>query len=252
MIYSFLSAKGGVGKTAIVANLGTVLAKEFGSNVILVEGNFTAPTLGLHFGIVPKEHTMIDVVNNTVGINDAIYKHVSGASIIPSSLSPDASCQDFSQLKSKLQEIKEKYDIILIDGASGIGNEVISAMQSSEGIFIVSEACLESAVAALRLVKIATKMNVPIKGMIVNRVIANRTDMSIKELEELWGNSVVAEIPFDSRIAEGFSSQAPAALSGKTKSYESFRKLASSLTGNVPEKKDSFLDMLKKILRLRR
>lgn len=252
MIFSFLSAKGGVGKTAVVANLGTILAKELGRNVLLVEGNFTAPTLGLHLGVVPKEHTIIDALNSSVGINDVIYKHTSGASIIPSSLSPDAECRDFRQLKPKLQEIKDKYDIILIDGASGIGNDVIAAIEASDGIFIVSEACLESAVAALRMVKIATKMNITIKGMIVNRVIANRTDMSVKELEELWGNNVIAEIPFDSRIAEGFSSQSPAALAGKGRSYESFKNLASTLLGNEPIKKESFFDMIKRILRLRR
>ena len=253
MIYGFLSGKGGVGKTALVANIGCLISREKGKKVLLVDGNFTAPTLGLHFGVVPKEHTIIDSLNGTIGIRDAIYTHASGVSILPSSLSSESVCQDFSQLKAKLAEIKDGYDFILIDGASGIGKEALAAAEASDGIFIISEACLESAVAALRMVKTAAKAGVPIKGMVVNRVVRSRTDMTDKELEELWGNQVVCDMPFDASIMEGFSNQQPAVLGKRSiKSLPSLRKLASAVSGEEPAKKESLLGRIMKIFRMSR
>ncbi len=253
MIYSFLSGKGGVGKTALVANTGCLISREKGKKVLLVDGNFTAPTLGLHFGVVPKEHTIIDALNSTIGIRDAIYTHASGVSILPSSLSPDSACQDFSQLKQKLAEIKSEYDFILIDGASGIGKEALAAAEASDGIFIISEACLESAVAALRMVKTAAKMNSAIKGIVVNRVVSSRTDMTDKELEELWGNHIICDMPFDASIMEGFSKQQPAVLGKDSiRSLPSLRSLASAVTGEEILKKESLLGRIMKIFRMSR
>ncbi|MCH8872918.1 AAA family ATPase, partial [candidate division KSB1 bacterium] len=49
-----LSIKGGVGKTSTVAALGAAIAG-FDKKVLLIDGNFSAPNLGLHLGIVnPK------------------------------------------------------------------------------------------------------------------------------------------------------------------------------------------------------
>jgi MinD-like ATPase involved in chromosome partitioning or flagellar assembly len=201
--------------------------------------------------MVPKENTFPDALSGKITMKESVYEHKSGVSISPSSLSPDCECNDFSLFHQKLDEVKDNYDFILIDGPSGNGQEAIAATKSSDGIFIVSEACLESSVAALRMVKIALKLNVPVKGMIINRVVSSRSDMTTKELEELWGTKVVCELPFDPSIEEGFSAQNPAALGKKMKSRWEFRNLSLLAMGQQPEKRQSVLDMIMRILRVR-
>ena len=50
-IIGVLSLKGGVGKTSVVSSLGDALS-DFGKKVLLVDANYSAPNLGLHFNIV--------------------------------------------------------------------------------------------------------------------------------------------------------------------------------------------------------
>ena len=49
-----VALKGGVGKTSVTAALGEAFAS-LGEKVLLVDGNLSAPNLGLHFNIIePK------------------------------------------------------------------------------------------------------------------------------------------------------------------------------------------------------
>lgn len=76
-IISVLSGKGGVGKTTLVSNLGASLVKR-GKNVIIIDGNVTAPNLSLHLGIPFYPITLHDVLKNKVPIESAIFHHESG------------------------------------------------------------------------------------------------------------------------------------------------------------------------------
>ena len=49
-VIGVFSCKGGVGKTTIVANVGTYLTQQLKGDVLAVDANLSAPNLGLHFG----------------------------------------------------------------------------------------------------------------------------------------------------------------------------------------------------------
>ena len=77
------SAKGGVGKTTLAANLGAALTTEFNRDVILLDGNISDANLALHFGITYPHLTLNDVLKKKVDIRKAIYLDENGIKIIP-------------------------------------------------------------------------------------------------------------------------------------------------------------------------
>ncbi|MCS7123299.1 MAG: P-loop NTPase, partial [Candidatus Aenigmarchaeota archaeon] len=54
-VIGIISGKGGVGKTTITVNLGVTLVKYFAKRVCVIDGNITAPNLGLYLGFVDVE-----------------------------------------------------------------------------------------------------------------------------------------------------------------------------------------------------
>ncbi|MBS3051549.1 MAG: P-loop NTPase, partial [Candidatus Aenigmarchaeota archaeon] len=69
-IIAVVSGKGGVGKTTMVANIGTALSK-LGKNVIILDANLTTPSLGMHLGVPLYPVTLHDVLKGRANIKDA-------------------------------------------------------------------------------------------------------------------------------------------------------------------------------------
>lgn len=250
MIIGVISAKGGVGKTTLVANLGVALVKNFGKKVLVIDGNITTPTLGIHLGMLSQEKTLHDVLMGNLKLNQAIYIHPSGLHIIPSSLSPTTEYPDPQALKEKLEEIRGNYDFILIDGAAGIGREVISVIKASDFVLIVTNPEMTSVLSAIKAIKISKYLGVPILGIVVNKAMKGKHELKPSDIEELCEAKVIATIPHDKKILESLRKMTPVVLyDGNSPSSIAFNKLASHITGEEIEE-ESFIQKLKRIFRL--
>jgi len=250
MIISVVSAKGGVGKTTVVSNVGTTLVKNFGKKVLVVDGNITTPTLGIHLGMLSQEKTLHDVLAGNVNLTQAIYIHPCGLHIIPASLSPTSEYPDPQTLKEKLEEIKNSYDVIFIDGAAGIGREVISAIKASDNVLIVTNPEMTSVLSAIKAIKISRSLGIPILGIVLNRATREKHELKVSDVEELCEAKIIATIPYDKKIPESIRRMTPVVLYDKNaKSVPAFNSLAAQIIGEEL-KKERFLDKLKRLLRL--
>ncbi len=127
MILTVCSTKGGVGKTTLTANLGGLLTS-FGKRVLLVDAD-VQPALSSYYALTQKaasgglERLLVgaDVVN-TISTTDA------GCDLIYSD-DPEGKLQDWvlhtpdgrTRLKYLLNQLKPKYDYILIDTQGAVG-----------------------------------------------------------------------------------------------------------------------------------
>jgi septum site-determining protein MinD len=250
MIISVVSAKGGVGKTTVVSNVGTALVKNFGKRVLVVDGNITTPTLGVHLGMLSQEKTLHDVLAGNMNLTQAIYIHPCGLHIIPASLSPTSEYPDPQTLKEKLEEIKNSYDVIFIDGAAGIGREVISAIRASDNVLIVTNPEMTSVLSAIKAIKISRSLGIPILGVVLNRATREKHELRVSDVEELCEAKVIATIPYDKKIPESIRRMTPVVLYDKNaKSVPAFNSLAAQIIGEEL-RKEGFFDKLKRLLRL--
>jgi flagellar biosynthesis protein FlhG len=250
MIIGVISAKGGVGKTTIVANLGVTLVKNFGKKVLVIDGNITTPTLEVHLGMLSQEKTLHDVLDGKISLLQSIYIHPSGLHIIPSSLSPITEHPDLKALKEKLEEIKNSYDIILIDGAAGIGTEVISVIKACDCVLIVTNPEMTSVLSAIKAIKISRNLGVSVLGIVLNKATKEKHELKASDIEEICETRVIETIPYDKKIPESIRKMTPVVIYNKNaKSVAAFNSLATKIIGEVV-KKESFFDKIKKILRI--
>ena len=249
-IIGVLSGKGGVGKTTTVVNLGVALQK-LKKKVVIVEGNLTGSNLGLHLGLIDYPKTMNQVLNGKLEITQAVLVHESNIHYIPGSLSiTDAKSVNLKNFHKQLIRLAKLYDYVLVDGSPGIDERTIKIMRSCEEIIIVTNPEITAVADAVRVIEVAHKEGVPIRGIVLNKIRYKRYELSLNEIESTSNTAVIGIIPDDQSVPQSIASGLPVTMfrpnSGAARAYMG---LAQFITGGSREEKhENFFQKLKEWL----
>ena len=157
---SVVNQKGGVGKTTTTVNLGAALAMK-GFNVLLVDMD-PQSNLTTHLGLgdtssqiggeeveeslekppIP-EFTIYDVLKGQKKISDVIINRSSNLDVVPASLFLSAADLELGGtigreliLKRALNEVREKYDYIIVDCPPALGLLSLNALAAVEKVVV--------------------------------------------------------------------------------------------------------------------
>ncbi len=240
-----IALKGGVGKTSVTSNLGTVLARDFGKKVILIDANFSTPHLGLSLGLVNPRVSLQDVLNEKASIYEAINAHSLGFHIIGGKANNEKI--NPYKLKEKVDDLKKFYDVILIDSSPSLNEEILSTMTASDKLIAVSTPDYLTLASTIHAVKIAKENQTPIEGIIINKVRNKKFEIVPSEISSSSGVPVISTLKEDVKILKALSECTPrVSYSSRSKSSRDYRKIASNLIGE-PDKRKTILKYLKGI-----
>lgn len=232
-VIGVISLKGGVGKTSVVAALGAAFA-EIGKKVLLVDGNLSSPSLGLHLGIVDPKRTLHHVLNRMARPKDAIYQH-GNFDVMPASIFERTETSPLG-LKDKINGLKRNYDVILIDSGPSIAEESLAVILASDQVIAITTPDHPTLTATMKAVKLAKQRGVPISGIVLNKVHGKDFEISISSIEETLDVPVLAVIPYDLNALKALSRMEPSTtFSPKSKGSVEYKKLASVLVGEKYE-----------------
>lgn len=228
-VVGVISLKGGVGKTSVVASLGDSLA-DLGMKVLLVDGNFSAPNLGLHLNLVDPKTTLNNVMARNSRPSDAVYE-LEKFDLMPASLSSNLNFSPL-KLKDRIGYLKKRYDIILIDSSPSLNDETLGVMLASDEILVVTTPDHPTLSNTVKAVKLAKQRGVPIVGLILNKVYDKDFELSIEEIESVVGVPVMAVIPHDVRFMKALSEFVPmTSYKPRSEASSEYKKLASLILG---------------------
>lgn len=243
-IISIANQKGGVGKTTTAINLSTVLAKK-GRKVLLIDadpqGNGTSG-LGIS---KEQKFSVYDVLIEEIEIENTLQStQIKNLDLCPSNINlAGAEVQLVSmeereyRLKNKLDDIKDKYDFIIIDCPPSLGLITLNAFTASDSVLIPVQ-CeyyalegLGQLLNTIELVKRHMNKSLHIEGALLTMYDA-RTNLSnqvVKEVKKYFENKVYKNvIPRNVKLSEAPSYGMPITLydarSKGAKSYEKFAK----------------------------
>jgi len=121
-VISFSSGKGGVGKTSLVSNLGSLWAQQ-GKKTLLIDGDWHLGKLGIAMGVRPQ-WTVEKVLSGTITLKDAITPISDSLSLLasPSGILGFEELDETSrhQLFYAIEDLHNEFDLILIDHSSGL------------------------------------------------------------------------------------------------------------------------------------
>ncbi len=239
-----VSGKGGVAKTSSTLALGAAL-HQFGREVVVVDGNLSTPNLGLHLGIMSVPINLHDVLKGRYSITEAVYRHSSGLKIVPAGLSlRDLSGVNPHKLKEVLPGLRGLADLVIVDGAAGLGNENLAVLEAVDDVLVVSHPEIPSLTDALKTIKISESLGKRVKGVILTKT-GNSLDLSVDAVERLLETEVIAVIPDDKAMRESLVKKNAVVFSHpKSKSAIAYKKLAAELIGLRYNEKRGFIDWL--------
>ncbi|MFH0701140.1 MAG: P-loop NTPase [Candidatus Woesearchaeota archaeon] len=230
---ALVSGKGGVGKTTTTLNLGHALHK-MGRSTILLDANLATPNLGLQLGLLNPKGTLNKFLckEKGIGMQDIMYKHESGITLIPSSLN----FMDFQKTNpQKLTEIFEHLDnmseFVLVDAPSGLGYDLNQILKNTDEVLIVAQPTLSSVMDALKTIQLAQAHNNTIGGIILNMThFRGWSEMKKEEMENILGFPILANIKYDKKFRKALLEQTPVHyLFPRSNIAKEYRKVARHL-----------------------
>ena len=254
-ILAVANQKGGVGKTTTTVNLSTILAKR-GKKVLLIDadpqGNATSG-LGAEkevelstYDVLVNETPMSEVIQDTIIKNLKICPsniNLAGAEVqLVSMMSRE------QRLKEKLEEVKDKFDYILIDCPPSLGLITLNSFTASNSVLIPVQ-CeyfalegLGQLLNTINLVKKHLNKNIEIEGALLTMydVRTNLSNQVVKEVKKYFDDKVYKTvIPRNVRLSEAPSYGMPITeYDPRSKGAKSYIKFAKEfLKINEEEKK---------------
>ena len=209
-VIAVASGKGGVGKTTVALNLGTVLAQQFNRSVTLIDCNVTTSHLGMYLGIYYSPVTLNKVLRGEVQMNEAVHDHLGGMKVIPASLSlSDLEGVDMIKLREKINMIADENEIILLDAAPGLGREAISTLKAADEVLFVTTPYVPAVMDVVRTMEVVNELGVKPIGIVLNMTHKERYEMTPQEVEQLTRVPVIASIPFDKNVNKSVVEKLP-------------------------------------------
>jgi flagellar biosynthesis protein FlhG len=254
------SGKGGVGKTNFSVNIALELAA-LGRRVSLLDADLGLANSDVLLGVNPQYH-LGHLISGQRTLDEILITSTRGLRLIPGGSGieelANLTQSQYKNLIAELRAIEQKTDIMLIDTASGIANNVIGVLRAASEVVIVTTPYPTAIVDAYATIKVLHQRAAEKRiRVVVNDVAfygdADKTFDQINTAAQLFLKhplEFLGAIPHDEELAEAVRRQQPVVeCAPEAAASRALRLIAKRLeqTPQTPphhDSTDSFWDLL--------
>lgn len=232
------SGKGGTGKSTICAGIGSALARN-GYTVLIMELDFGFRCIDVFFGIADKiKFDISDFICGKRRLNEVIYKipTVPGLSVIcaPTDFSRVAV---YDEITRAVKRLKKLYDFVLLDTGAGTSKEIIRQLTEADRIFFVATPDIvsirDAAGLSIELYKLGCKNRRLIINKFHKKYIDNKIIENLDNVIDACGIQLIGVVPEDPELLLFYAKGKR--ISEHSSGYAAFMAIAERICGeNVP------------------
>ena len=175
---SVTSGKGGVGKSTIVSNLALEFEQR-GKRVLILDGDMGMANIDIMFGVRPT-HSIDSVLSGGKLLSEIMVDLSEDISLIPGGSGiyglHTISSHQRKSLMDQVNGLKKRYDIMLVDTASGIDDNVLYLNAASQEILIILTPEPSSLADAYALIKVLNRKFSENKFSIVSNMVVSESE----------------------------------------------------------------------------
>ncbi|NLO89256.1 MAG: septum site-determining protein MinD [Clostridia bacterium] len=231
------SGKGGVGKTTTVANIGTGLAKE-GYSVVLVDTDIGLRNLDVVLGLENRiVYDIVDVANGHCRLKQALIrdKRLESLYLLPAAQTKDKTAVTEEQMKELCQKLKEDFDYVIIDCPAGIEQGFKNAIAGADRAVVVTTPEVAAVRDADRVIGLLEAAGLNEPDLIINRLrpdmVKQGNMMDIDDIIDILAVDLLGVVPEDEMIVISTNKGEPAVLDSRSNAGEAYRNIAKRITG---------------------
>lgn len=242
-VISVTSGKGGVGKTSILSNMAIQMAKQ-GKRVLILDGDLGMANVDIMFNVRAERH-ILDVVTGKASLQDILLHPQENIAIIPGGSGVFAlqnlSVFEKQALLNEVSTLGHDYDVMLIDTAPGIDDNVLYLNSAAQEICVVVTPEPASVADAYALIKVLNQRCRETKFSIVCNQVRDDQDGQrlFAKLDQVASQFLYVSldykgsIPNDPNLRQSTRAQQLVSRAHPdSPSVHAFRSLASNLLGN--------------------
>lgn len=231
------SGKGGVGKTTTVANLGTTLAKQKHS-VVMIDADIGLRNLDVVMGLENRiVYNLIDIIEGKCRKSQAMIRDrkLSNLYIIPAAQTREKTAVTPEQMKELTADLATEFDYVLIDCPAGIEQGFKNAVAGADTALVVTTpevSAIRDADRVIGLLEAALLKNI---HLIINRLntkMVKRGDMmSPEDIISLLSVPLLGVVPESEEVVVSTNRGVPLVHERGSKAGAAFRQIAARLNG---------------------
>lgn len=226
------SGKGGVGKTVFAANMGATLARS-GASVVLVDMNIGMRNLDICMGLESRiVYDLTDAIIGICSLKKALVRdrRFQSLYLLSAAQTQEKAKITPAEMRDLCQDLKEKYDYVIIDAPSGVGTELRLAAAGADRAVIITTAEYGALRDADALDRVLERIGIVNRSFVVNGVkeelLSKGAVPGLQEISESMRIPMAGVIPHDNNVIVSVNIGVPIVMEEGSYFDRNFRKIA--------------------------
>ncbi len=240
-VITITSGKGGVGKSTSTANIALGLALA-GKKVVAVDLDIGLRNLDMILGLENRiVYDIVNVVEKVCKLNQALIKdkRTDNLYLIAAAQTRDKSAVTSQQIIDLANELKSKFDYIILDSPAGIESGFRNAMLPADEVIIITTPEISAVRDADRVIGILEANNKKEMSLIINRInptLVKKGDMMSKDdVLQVLSIPLLGIVPEDKNIVSYTNIGEPSILHKDSNSGKAYANIVRRILGeDVP------------------